>query len=239
MYLSVFFYKGIFYMKSVVAQSSTLAKAVEEAWNKAGRPEEFFIKILEEPTNGFLGFRAKKAKVGLFFKSLDKKEDALVPQVLKQKEYTSFFNNDDLVVDSEIVEQKKQSVQKVQPRRSAEQPVEQKQINQRQTVGKSRQQQPRQESRAAGQEKNQPVQQKQSAPRSLPQRPLPQKQVQTKQQEEKHHFSETIITESLADQVMQAPKAPRKRYYRRNNYRKKNADGVAKSASESSRNSGD
>ena len=49
-------------MKSVVVEASTVAKAIESAWLKAGKPEEYFIRVLQEHTSGFLGFGAVKAK---------------------------------------------------------------------------------------------------------------------------------------------------------------------------------
>ncbi|MBP6869388.1 Jag N-terminal domain-containing protein [Candidatus Babeliales bacterium] len=95
-------------MKSVVVEASTVAKAIESAWAKAGKPEEFFIRILQEHQSGFLGFGSQKAKVVLFFKN-SQKSDPLFPVVVKQKEYTSFFSNFSLkvptvfnVVDTEL-----------------------------------------------------------------------------------------------------------------------------------------
>lgn len=89
-------------MKSVIAQASSLAKAVNEAWEKAGKPGEFFIKVLQEASSGFLGFGSKKAKVALFFKQLHKNqkhEKSL--DILKQREYESLFNNKKLKLDSD------------------------------------------------------------------------------------------------------------------------------------------
>jgi hypothetical protein len=82
-------------MKSVVVEGSTVAKAIELAWQKAEKPEEFFIRILQEHSNGFLGFGAQKAKIVLFFKNTQK-SDANFPSVLKQKEYASLFDNKNL-----------------------------------------------------------------------------------------------------------------------------------------------
>jgi hypothetical protein len=88
-------------MKSVVVEASTVAKAIETAWLKAEKPEEFFIRVLQEHQSGFLGFGAQKAKIVLFFKNLHK-SDALFPIVLKQKEYISFFGNNNLKTPTEI-----------------------------------------------------------------------------------------------------------------------------------------
>jgi predicted RNA-binding protein Jag len=82
-------------MKSVVVEASTVAKAIETAWLKADKPEEFFTKVLQEHTSGFLGFGAQKAKIVFFFKN-SQKSDSLFPVILKQKEYASFFGNSHL-----------------------------------------------------------------------------------------------------------------------------------------------
>ncbi|MGZ6254541.1 MAG: Jag N-terminal domain-containing protein [Candidatus Chromulinivorax sp.] len=95
-------------MKSVVVEAATVAKAIELAWQKAEKPEEFFIRILQEHQFGFLGFGAQKAKIVLFFKN-SQKSDSLFPVLLKQKEYANLFDNQQLknpqelnVVDSEL-----------------------------------------------------------------------------------------------------------------------------------------
>jgi len=87
-------------MKSVVVEASTVAKAIEMAWQKAEKPEEFFIRVLQEHNSGFLGFGAQKAKIAFFFKNV-KKADTLFPTVLKQKEYVSFFDNEKIKTPSQ------------------------------------------------------------------------------------------------------------------------------------------
>jgi hypothetical protein len=54
-------------MKSVMQEASSIAKAIEQAWIKAGQPIEFSIKILEEPQRNFIGFTMRSAKIALFF----------------------------------------------------------------------------------------------------------------------------------------------------------------------------
>jgi len=95
-------------MKSVFVEASTVSKAIESAWKKAEKPEEFFVRVLQEHSNGFLGFGAQKAKIALFFKNIPK-ADSLFPVVLKQKEYSSFFENEKIknptklnVIDTEL-----------------------------------------------------------------------------------------------------------------------------------------
>jgi predicted RNA-binding protein Jag len=54
-------------MKSVTEQASSIAKAIQKAWERAGKPLEFSIKIFEEPKTNFFGLTSQPAKVGLFF----------------------------------------------------------------------------------------------------------------------------------------------------------------------------
>ena len=54
-------------MKSIVEEASSIAKAIEKAWERAERPQEFSIKIFEDAERGFLGMTKKQAKVGIFF----------------------------------------------------------------------------------------------------------------------------------------------------------------------------
>ena len=54
-------------MKSLVEEASSIFKAIEKAWTRAGKPQSFSIKIFEEPEKNFLGFTKKDAKVGIFF----------------------------------------------------------------------------------------------------------------------------------------------------------------------------
>lgn len=54
-------------MKSLVEEASSITKAIEKAWIRAGQPQSFSVKIFETPEVGFLGFTKKSAKVGIFF----------------------------------------------------------------------------------------------------------------------------------------------------------------------------
>lgn len=54
-------------MKSIVEEASSIVKAIEKAWERADRPQEFTIKIFEDVQRGFLGMTKKQAKVGIFF----------------------------------------------------------------------------------------------------------------------------------------------------------------------------
>lgn len=54
-------------MKSLVEEASSVSKAIEKAWIRAGKPASFSVKVYEEAQSGFLGFNSKPAKIGLFF----------------------------------------------------------------------------------------------------------------------------------------------------------------------------
>ncbi|HTM06387.1 MAG TPA: hypothetical protein VL201_04040 [Patescibacteria group bacterium] len=54
-------------MKSLIEEASTIGKAVEKAWERAGKPEHFSVKICENPEYGFLGITKKYGKVVFFF----------------------------------------------------------------------------------------------------------------------------------------------------------------------------
>lgn len=55
-------------IKSVIEEASSLEKAIELGWIKAGKPKEFSVKIFQEPVKNFLGISKQTAKIGLFFK---------------------------------------------------------------------------------------------------------------------------------------------------------------------------
>ena len=54
-------------MKSLVEEASSVVKAIEKAWNRAGNPQTFSVKVYETPETNFFGFTKKSAKVGIFF----------------------------------------------------------------------------------------------------------------------------------------------------------------------------
>lgn len=54
-------------MKSIIEEASSIAKAIENGWAKAGKPKEFSIKIFEEPEKNFFGMTKRSAKVGIFY----------------------------------------------------------------------------------------------------------------------------------------------------------------------------
>jgi hypothetical protein len=57
-------------MKSVMQEASSIAKAFEQAWEKAGKPQQCSVKVLEEPRHNFIGMTIQSAKIALFFDDL-------------------------------------------------------------------------------------------------------------------------------------------------------------------------
>lgn len=54
-------------MKSVVEEASSIVKAIDKAWVRAGKPREFSVKVFEEPQRNFFGLTVKSAKIAIFF----------------------------------------------------------------------------------------------------------------------------------------------------------------------------
>jgi hypothetical protein len=54
-------------MKSIMEEASSIVKAIEKGWVKAGQPKEFSVKIFEEPQKNFIGLTVRSAKIGIFF----------------------------------------------------------------------------------------------------------------------------------------------------------------------------
>lgn len=76
-------------MKSIMEEASSISKAVEKGWQKAGQPKEFSVKIFEEPQKNFLGITTKTAKIGVFFNETVNKTEPVKPKYTPtQKEFT-------------------------------------------------------------------------------------------------------------------------------------------------------
>ncbi len=69
-------------MKSIMEEASSVGKAIEKGWTNAGKPNEFSIKVYEEPEKNFIGMTVKSAKIGIFFTEPKKVE----PKPRKDKE---------------------------------------------------------------------------------------------------------------------------------------------------------
>lgn len=61
-------------MKSIIEEASSISKAIENGWIKAGKPKDFSVKIFEEPVKGFFGITIKSAKIGIFFQESNPKD---------------------------------------------------------------------------------------------------------------------------------------------------------------------
>ncbi len=61
-------------MKSIMEEASSISKAVDLAWNRAGKPAQFSVKVLEEPERNMFGLTVKSAKIALFFEERRKAE---------------------------------------------------------------------------------------------------------------------------------------------------------------------
>lgn len=56
-------------MKSIMEEASSIMEAIQKGWERAGKPQEFSVKIFEDSQTSFFGMRTvKSAKVALFFK---------------------------------------------------------------------------------------------------------------------------------------------------------------------------
>ena len=91
-------------MKSIIAEASSIAKAIESAWIRAEKPQEFSVKIFEEPEKNLFGMVTKSAKIALVFKNVEKKQS---------KEMGSKHK----VVESPMFDTQSKEYRKEQPRR--------------------------------------------------------------------------------------------------------------------------
>lgn len=67
-------------MNSIVQEASSIAKAVQQAWEKAGKPQRFSIRVFEESEKNFFGITTKPAKIALLFEKKDIQQPAKVEQ---------------------------------------------------------------------------------------------------------------------------------------------------------------
>jgi hypothetical protein len=76
-------------MKSIMEEASSISKAIENAWNRAGQPQEFSVKILEHPKTTFFGLKTEKsAKIAFFFNEVvQKSKDHIHQRPIQQKSH--------------------------------------------------------------------------------------------------------------------------------------------------------
>lgn len=80
-------------MKSLIEEASSIAKAVEKGWERAGKPHSFTVKVFETPEKNFIGITTKYAKIGIFFDEKQimsatapkKEQEAVSPQRTPKK----------------------------------------------------------------------------------------------------------------------------------------------------------
>jgi hypothetical protein len=76
-------------MKSIVEEASSIFKAIENAWIRAEKPDNFSIKIFEDAQRNFFGLTTKSAKIGFLFQEKPEKQhatQAATPRKQKHKE---------------------------------------------------------------------------------------------------------------------------------------------------------
>lgn len=79
-------------MRSIVEEASSIVKAIEKGWIKAGKPKEFSIKIFEESKKNFFGITTRFAKIGIFFQE-EKPQSSEYLQQNRYKENKNFVKN--------------------------------------------------------------------------------------------------------------------------------------------------
>lgn len=98
-------------MKSVMEEASSIFKAIENAWKRAGQPHDFSVKVFEEPQRNFFGLTVKSAKIGLFFdeKSLPKVAAVKTAQPVapKQKAEPQKTHSEKLVSQKKVAQSQK------------------------------------------------------------------------------------------------------------------------------------
>ena len=57
-------------MKSLLQEAPSVERAISQAWEAAGRPQEFSVKIHDHGKRGFLGFSSKPAVVSITYRPL-------------------------------------------------------------------------------------------------------------------------------------------------------------------------
>ena len=67
---SSWYSEGSLYMKSLLQEAPSIEKAVFQAWESAGRPAEFSVKIHEQGKSGFFGFMSTPAVVSITYKPI-------------------------------------------------------------------------------------------------------------------------------------------------------------------------
>lgn len=71
-------------MKSIMQEASSVSKAIDLAWNRAEKPSQFSVKVLEEPERNLFGLTVKSAKIAIYFEE-KRKVDTFSRQFERQR----------------------------------------------------------------------------------------------------------------------------------------------------------
>lgn len=100
-------------MRSIICEASSISKAIEQGWQKAGMPQNFSIKVLEKEEKNFLGMTKKPAKIALFFEERPELQKKRIDY--KQNENVKYEKDKSLQENlRSLHEDAKRSVQKIQ-----------------------------------------------------------------------------------------------------------------------------
>lgn len=90
-------------MKSIVEEASSISKAIENGWNRADKPKEFTVKILEEPERNFWGMTIKKAKIAFLYQN---KNETNQPNSTRQRDNRAPKNINECISNEKNTQQK-------------------------------------------------------------------------------------------------------------------------------------
>jgi hypothetical protein len=109
-------------MKSIMEEASTVSKAIETAWSRAGKPQEFSIKILEYPESSLFGLKTvKSAKIALLFDEHSVKQP-VKPEISKPTRPLAPRAQAKPEVEQERAKEERPSYQERSEQRSQERP---------------------------------------------------------------------------------------------------------------------
>jgi predicted RNA-binding protein Jag len=82
-------------MKSVMEEAPSIAKAIEQAWERVGKPREFTVKVFEEAKRSFFGFTKQSAKIALIFdeRTLTEKPKSTQEKKTSPRQASSYTKN--------------------------------------------------------------------------------------------------------------------------------------------------
>ena len=82
-------------MKSMVQEGSSVAKAIDKAWELAGKPSEFTIKVMQVEERNFFGMVKKSAVVSIVYEPRGSAEAKPVRQPRPDQRGQSRHRSDD------------------------------------------------------------------------------------------------------------------------------------------------